>query len=53
VIGGDANGEGVTVQAVNRRGRAIECRVSITPLHDGAGGNGGVILMMQDGSAPA
>ena len=48
---GDGDGDGrkeLVVEAVNRRGHAIECRVTVSalPTEDGAGAPG-VILMMQ------
>lgn len=43
----------MTLTATNRRGRAISCQVTCTPLMDGEKGNLGVILLMQetDGAA--
>lgn len=35
------------LQAVNRRGRKLECIVTLTPLADGDGDPHGVIVMMQ------
>ena len=48
----EALGEGggtrtATVHAVNRRGREIECHVTVTPLADDGGRSRGAILMMQ------
>jgi two-component system CheB/CheR fusion protein len=44
----------LTVQAVNRRGRAITCDVTVRPLRTPAGESEGLILLMdgRDGSAP-
>ncbi len=40
---------GLTLEATNRRGKAIQCRVTITPLHDHSLNTiQGVILMMED-----
>jgi two-component system, chemotaxis family, CheB/CheR fusion protein len=45
---GDADGaQPLRVQAVNRRGRQIECVVTMTPLDGASDGRQGVIVMMQ------
>jgi two-component system CheB/CheR fusion protein len=57
--GGEARAT-VTVDAVNRRGRALRCQIVCSPLTDGASEVRGVILIMEDeqvsappaGSAP-
>jgi two-component system CheB/CheR fusion protein len=36
-----------TLDAVNRRGRSIKCRVEITRLEEAGPGNGGVIVLME------
>lgn len=42
----------ITIPAVNRKGRALQCRVRLSPLRDEANGTIGVILMMQDAKDP-
>jgi two-component system, chemotaxis family, CheB/CheR fusion protein len=37
----------LSISAINRRGRQIECRISMTPLTNRADGRQGAILMMQ------
>jgi two-component system CheB/CheR fusion protein len=53
----DGQPEHVRLEAVNRRGRQIDCLVSLTPLRRPDGTNHGVIVMMQaadsDGSRPS
>ena len=39
--------EEVLLRARNRRGRDIDCRVSITPLNGADGASGGAILLME------
>ena len=41
----------VSLPAVNRRGRSIECHVSLMPLLDGDSGPRGVIMLMQQDGA--
>ncbi|HET8755817.1 MAG TPA: hypothetical protein VFM58_07400 [Solirubrobacteraceae bacterium] len=52
VIGGASDREESVMDAVNRRGRAIECRTTVLPLmspsSDGAAVRGAIILM-EDG----
>jgi two-component system CheB/CheR fusion protein len=38
---------GMTVAATNRRGRAIQCRVELTPLKQPGGGHGVLVLMQE------
>jgi two-component system CheB/CheR fusion protein len=48
---GDGDGDGVkpkSVEAVNRRGKSIQCRVTCMPLTGGDDGPRGVILLMED-----
>ena len=45
--GADSSSES-TLDAINRRGRQIQCRVSCTPLVGGTGQIQGVILLMED-----
>ncbi len=45
-LSGKSPGEQRTLAAVNRRGRTIECRVIVSPLVDGNGSAGGVIVRM-------
>jgi two-component system, chemotaxis family, CheB/CheR fusion protein len=41
----------LTVDAVNRRGRAFRCRTQVMPLLDSAGQNYGAIVLMSDAGA--
>jgi two-component system CheB/CheR fusion protein len=53
---GDGDGDGhatLTLEAINRRGRAIECQVTTTPLRTRAKAVRGVILLIEDGAANA
>ncbi len=55
-LSGISRGETVTLDANNRRGRAIRCKVNTTPLIDRSQNIRGVILIMQDvesGAMPA
>jgi two-component system, chemotaxis family, CheB/CheR fusion protein len=46
--------EELTVEAVNRRGRTIRCRLRFAPLMlDGAGVRGAIVMMHPDGEVPA
>jgi hypothetical protein len=49
---GDAPFQEVAMDAINRRGKPIVCRVTCTPM---TGGDGitGIILMMEDESEPS
>jgi two-component system CheB/CheR fusion protein len=47
-LSGDADHQEVVLQAVNRRGKAIGCRVSCAPLVTSSGKREGVILMMDE-----
>src|SRR4051812_3964217 len=53
VLGGGSAREETVLEAVNRRGRAIECRTTIMPLLSPGAGDGpqirGAILLMEDG----
>jgi two-component system, chemotaxis family, CheB/CheR fusion protein len=49
-MGGDGNGQVVTLDAVNRRGRTIRCQVTCTPLASGNDTVRGAILAMEDSS---
>jgi two-component system CheB/CheR fusion protein len=53
VLGGASAREQAIVEAVNRRGRTINCTTTILPLvsHDGSDGNSvsGAIVLMEDG----
>ncbi|HET7600995.1 MAG TPA: CheR family methyltransferase [Gemmatimonadales bacterium] len=51
-LGGDGDRHQMTLSAVNRRGRPIECLVSCTPLTADDGVRG-VILLMEDGGRQA
>jgi two-component system, chemotaxis family, CheB/CheR fusion protein len=45
---GDSDYTEVTLDATNRRGKAIRCRITCTPLVAGGGRREGVILMMEE-----
>jgi len=45
---GESQYEEVVLDAVNRRGRAIRCKVQCSPLVSPSGEIRGVILMMED-----
>jgi two-component system CheB/CheR fusion protein len=38
----------MTLDAVNRRGKAIKCRIALTPLNGPQGERQGAILMMEE-----
>ncbi len=42
------NPEPITVEATNRRGRRIRCRITFSPLLDPHAGRRGIILMMEE-----
>jgi two-component system, chemotaxis family, CheB/CheR fusion protein len=48
VMHGAENLRELTIAAVNRKGRPLECRIKISPLRDGAGATTGVIMLMHD-----
>jgi len=52
-LGGDDGIQEVTVTAMNRRGKTINCRVSCTPLVSQSDGIRGVILLTEDHDAQA
>ncbi len=47
-FGGSPDGQTMTVDAVNRRGKAILCKVTCTPLHGSNDNIRGAILLMED-----
>jgi two-component system CheB/CheR fusion protein len=47
-LSGEAEHQEVVLDAVNRRGKSIKCRVSCTPLRVGQGRLEGVIIMMDE-----
>jgi two-component system CheB/CheR fusion protein len=50
---GDGNGDGhatLTLEAINRRGRPIECQITTTPLRTRSKAVHGVILVIEDGA---
>jgi two-component system CheB/CheR fusion protein len=49
-LSGESDGQIANLQAVNRRGRTIQCQVTCTPLSDGGDGVRGAILLMEDSS---
>ena len=50
-LAGETTYQEVRVDAVNRRGRRIQCKVSCTPLMNRGPGTRGVILLMEDQGA--
>ena len=48
---GSSASEELVLEAINRRGRTIKCRVNISPLLDGDGTNAGVIVRMDQADA--
>jgi two-component system CheB/CheR fusion protein len=53
VLTGSGEARTVTLAANNRRGRALQCRVAITPLRDGDGSPSGAIMFMDEVSPSA
>ena len=52
-LAGEATHRGLTVGAITRRGRAIRCRITCSPMTDGRGVIGGAVLVMdEDGPSP-
>jgi two-component system, chemotaxis family, CheB/CheR fusion protein len=47
LVGGAASRE-MTLSATNRKGRALQCRVSISPLHAADGSTCGAIMLMEE-----
>jgi two-component system CheB/CheR fusion protein len=47
-LAGDAGREEVVLDAVNRRGKKIKCRVTCSPLVTANNKREGVILMMEE-----
>jgi two-component system, chemotaxis family, CheB/CheR fusion protein len=47
-ISGECESKEVTLKAVNRRGRAIQCRVHCSPLSETGAGIRGAILLMEE-----
>ena len=47
-VSGDGGAGPMLMDATNRRGRAIQCRVTCTPLTGADGGNRGAILLMEE-----
>jgi two-component system CheB/CheR fusion protein len=47
-LSGESDHEEITLDAVNRRGKKIKCRVTCTPLISGGKKRDGVILLMED-----
>lgn len=45
-------GQAELLDATNRRGRTFPCRVMMRPLHDRAGGVGGVVIFMEEAGPP-
>ncbi|HTI36005.1 MAG TPA: CheR family methyltransferase [Vicinamibacterales bacterium] len=51
VLGGNADHREITLRAISRKGRSMECRVSIAPLLGSDRAVTGAILLMDDASA--
>jgi two-component system CheB/CheR fusion protein len=51
VLAGSPEPEEVTLPATSRRGKPIECHVSISPLRAGDRSVGGAILLMEERGA--
>jgi len=49
-MNGEADGDALTLNAVNRRGKSIRCQVTCTPLASGDDGVRGAILVMEETS---
>jgi two-component system CheB/CheR fusion protein len=47
-LSGEAELQEVVLNAINRRGKSIKCRVSCTPLRMGSDKREGVIIMMEE-----
>jgi two-component system, chemotaxis family, CheB/CheR fusion protein len=47
VLAGTEVEQPIVVEATNRRGRAISCRVRISPLHDSGDAPKGLIIFME------
>jgi two-component system CheB/CheR fusion protein len=47
-INGESDSQRVTLPAVNRRGKSIQCDVTCTPLHGVADSMRGAILVMEE-----
>jgi two-component system CheB/CheR fusion protein len=47
-ISGDGHNQELVLPATNRRGRSIDCRVSVAPLRQGDKSVHGVILLMEE-----
>ena len=52
VMSGEKLALAKTIRSTTRRGKAIECHVSVTPLAAAEGGSAGVILLMDDPNQP-
>jgi two-component system CheB/CheR fusion protein len=52
-LGGDSVFNELTVPATNRRGKSIQCKVTLTPLLGSGKDSRGLIVLMEDGEAAA
>jgi two-component system CheB/CheR fusion protein len=50
-LAGETNLTDLTLDATNRRGKAIQCRVATTPLKTSRGEIRGVIMLMEENGA--
>jgi two-component system CheB/CheR fusion protein len=48
VMAGESNTEETVVEATNRRGRTVQCRITITPLVGPVGDRQGAVVLMED-----
>jgi two-component system CheB/CheR fusion protein len=47
-LSGEAPSSHVTTEAINRRGRSVQCRITITPMTAPRGGVQGAILLLEE-----
>jgi two-component system, chemotaxis family, CheB/CheR fusion protein len=52
VMNGEKAGQAKTIHSTTRRGKSIECHISVTPLAAVEGSSAGVILLMDDQNQP-
>ena len=52
-VSGETSSSEVTTEAINRRGRTVQCRVTITPMKDADGEVQGAILLVDEDVDPS
>jgi two-component system CheB/CheR fusion protein len=52
-LAGEANPPEITLEATNRRGKAVRCHVTCTPMRTGQAAIGGVVLLVDGGEEAA